>query len=75
VRRISAFLGPSSTGFAIDGFGFPPTTCCSPVSALIPVLILTFYTKLVPPRPAHSKAEQSGSFELLKNRGCVARSS
>jgi predicted MFS family arabinose efflux permease len=66
---ISAFLGPSSTGFAIDGFGFPATHVLLAGIALVPVLILTFHAKLVPPRPAHSKAEQSGSLELLKNPG------
>src|SRR6185503_11755886 len=57
------------TGFAIDGFGFPATHVMLAGIALIPVLILTFHTRLVPPRPAHSKAEQSGSLELLKNPG------
>ena len=66
---VSAFLGPSTTGFSIDGFGVPPTYVMLAGVALVPVLILTFYPGLIPPRPAHSKAEASGSFELLKNPG------
>jgi MFS family permease len=66
---ISAFLGPSATGFSIDGLGFPPTHALLALVALVPAAILVAHPSLVPERQAHSKAEASGSFELLANAG------
>ncbi len=66
---VSAFIGPSVTGFSIDGWGFPPTFVLLALVSTLPVLILTFYRKLVPKRIAHAKPESSGSLELLGNAG------
>ena len=66
---ISAFLGPSATGFSIDGLGFPPTHVLLAVIAVIPALILIYHPTLVPKRTAQSKPEASRSFELLANAG------
>ena len=66
---VAAFVGPSVTGFSIDGWGFPPTFVLLALVSFLPVLILTFYPKLVPQRTAHTKPEASGSFALLANAG------
>ena len=66
---ISAFLGPSVTGFSIDGWGFPATFVLIAAISVLPVLVLTFYPNLVPERAAPSKHESSGSRELLRDPG------
>jgi MFS family permease len=66
---VSAFFGPAITGFSIDGWGFPATCVILAAISTIPVLILTFHTRLVPKRVGHAKAEASGSFALLGNPG------
>ena len=66
---IAAFLGPSLTGFAIDGWGFHPTFLFLAAVSTLPVLVLTFYPKLVPARTAPSKPEASGSLEMLRDPG------
>jgi predicted MFS family arabinose efflux permease len=66
---ISAFIGPSITGFSIDGWGFAATFVMLGVVSCVPILILTFYPKLIPARLEHSKTEARGSFELLGNPG------
>src|SRR5258706_13636912 len=40
---VSAFIGPSVTGFSIDGWGFPPTFVLPALVSPLPVLILPFY--------------------------------
>ena len=66
---ISAFLGPSVTGFSIDGWGFGPTYGLLAGIALLPAAVLLGYPKLVPARTPHSKAETGGSLALLADRG------
>jgi MFS family permease len=66
---ISAFLGPSVTGFSIDGWGFPPTYALLAGIAVLPAAVLIGYPRLVPARTGHSKAEGGGSLELLANPG------
>ena len=66
---ISAFIGPSVTGFSIDGWGFAPTFVVLAAISTLPVLIFTFHPTLIPKRIGHSKREASGSFELLGNSG------
>jgi predicted MFS family arabinose efflux permease len=66
---ISAFIGPSVTGFSIDGWGYRPTFVLLGVISYLPILILTFYPKLIPARVEHSKDTKGGSFELLRNPG------
>ena len=67
---IAAFLGPSATGFSIDGWGFPPTHVLLAAISLIPAAILLAYPKLVPARAVHAKEEASGgSLALLGNAG------
>jgi predicted MFS family arabinose efflux permease len=66
---IAAFLGPSITGFSIDGWGFPTTYILLAGVSILPMLILTFYPQLVPPRIGHSKPQEEGSLALLGNPG------
>jgi MFS family permease len=66
---IAAFLGPSMTGFSIDGWGFIPTFGLLAAIATAPAWILVAYPRLVPNRKAHTKPEASGSFALLANPG------
>ena len=66
---MSAFMGPSVTGFSIDGFGFPATFGLVAGISLLPALIIGVYPRLVPPRTAHASKESGGSLELLGNAG------
>ena len=66
---IAAFLGPSITGFSIDGWGFRATYVLLAAVSILPVLILVFYPKLIPERVGHSKPEKEGSLALLGNPG------
>ena len=66
---IAAFIGPSMTGFSIDGWGFRPTFVLLAGLSIVPMLIVTFYTGLIPKRAPHTKVESRGSFELLGNAG------
>ena len=66
---MSAFMGPSVTGFSIDGFGFPATFGLVAGISLLPALIIGVYPRLVPPRAAHASKESGGSLELLGNAG------
>jgi predicted MFS family arabinose efflux permease len=67
---ISAFIGPSLTGFSIDGWGYRPTYAILAAIALLPAMILLAYPRLVPKRAPRSHEESSGgSFELLKSAG------
>jgi MFS family permease len=66
---IAAFIGPSLGGFSIDLWGFPASHALVAVIALLPVVVLLAYPKLVPARAAHSKAEGGGSIELLRSPG------
>jgi MFS family permease len=66
---ISAFLGPSMTGFSIDGWGFRTTFVLLAAIAALPILILTLYPGLIPKRQAHTRPESSGSLALLANSG------
>jgi MFS family permease len=66
---ISAFLGPSTTGFSIDGWGFGPTYVLLAAISVLPAIILIAYPKLVPARTPQSKDHAGGSFALLANPG------
>lgn len=66
---ISAFFGPSLTGFSIDGFGFHATFLLLVAISLLPAIIIAVYPRLVPPRTAHASKESGGSLELLANPG------
>jgi MFS family permease len=67
---VSAFIGPSLAGFAIDGLGFLATHAILAGISLLPAVIITAYPKLVPWRAAHSEeAAAGGSLALLKNAG------
>lgn len=62
---ISTFIGPSLTGFSIDGLGFGPTYAVLAVVALVAPAILLAFPRIVPPRTAHSKPAGGRSLELL----------
>lgn len=64
---LSAFMGPSITGFSIDGWGFPATYALIACISLLPAVIIGAYPRLVPPRTAHAPRESGGSIELLGN--------
>ena len=63
---LSAFVGPSLTGFSIDGLGFGPTYVVLALVALIAPTILLAYPRMVPKRSVHAKHAAGGSsMELL----------
>ena len=67
---VSAFIGPSLSGFSIDGWGFPPTYMLLAGVALLPAAIILAYPRLVPPREVHAHDEKSGgSLAMLRNAG------
>lgn len=66
---ISAFLGPSLTGFAIDGWGFSTAGMFLAAIAVLPAAILVAYPPLVPARAPRTKEEHGGSLELLADPG------
>jgi predicted MFS family arabinose efflux permease len=66
---ISAFVGPSLSGFSIDAWGFHAAFMIIGAIALIPATIIAIYPRLVPPRTSHSSKENGGSMELLGNPG------
>lgn len=66
---LAAFIGPSVTGFSIDGWGFPATYALIAGISLLPALIIGGYARLVPPRTSHGPRESGGSLELLGNAG------
>ena len=67
---VSAFIGPSLTGFSIDAMGFTPTHVLLGGISLLPAAILLLRPDVVPKREIHGKAEASGgSLELLRDAG------
>ena len=67
---IAAFVGPSLTGFSIDGWGFPRSHALLAALSFLPAVVLLAYPRVVPARPGHSKPEASGgSLELLRDAG------
>jgi MFS family permease len=69
-QSVSAFIGPSLTGFSIDGWGFRPTHMLLAAVSLAPAAIIAAYPRLVPPRAVRSKEEAAGgSIELLRDAG------
>ena len=67
---ISAFIGPSLSGFSIDGLGYPATFAMLAVISLLPAGIILAYPRVVPPRAPRSAEEHSGSsMELLRSPG------
>jgi MFS family permease len=62
---LSAFVGPSLTGFSIDGLGFGPTYVVLALVALVAPAILLCHPRMVPARKAHSTSAGGGSLELL----------
>jgi MFS family permease len=67
---VSAFLGPSATGFSIDGLGFAPTHILLAAISILPAAIVLVYPRFIPPLQHHAKAEESGgSLALLANPG------
>jgi MFS family permease len=66
---IAAFLGPSLTGFSIDGWGFPPSHIFLAAISVLPAAILIAYPRLVPARAPRTKEEHGGSLALLADPG------
>jgi MFS family permease len=62
---LSAFIGPSMTGFSIDHLGFNTTLAALAVVALMPALILLAIPRIVPPGTAPQERTQRNAFELL----------
>ncbi len=59
-QSVSAFFGPSITGFSIDGWGFHPTFTMLAVVSTLPALILLARPSIVPARGVHAKPEAVG---------------
>ena len=67
---VSAFIGPSLTGFSIDAAGFRPSHWILCAVAILPALIILAYPRLVPARTPHSKDDAGGSsMDLLRSPG------
>ncbi len=67
---ISAFIGPSLSGFSIDLWGFPATHAMLACIALTPALLLLARPAIVPARAPHTKSENTGgSFALMRDAG------
>ena len=63
---LSAFFGPSMTGFSIDGLGFGPTYVLLAIVAALPAALLVARPSIVPPRGAHAEEVVAGhSRDLL----------
>jgi MFS family permease len=62
---VAVFIGPSITGFSIDGWGYRATFVLLAVVALVPAAIMLAYPKMVPPQQPHAHKEKGGSRELL----------
>ena len=62
---LSAFFGPSLTGFSIDTLGFAPTYALLAVVGVMPGIILTAFPRIVPPHRERPRKESGGSLELL----------
>jgi MFS family permease len=58
---LSAFFGPSMTGFSIDGLGFGPTYVLLAVVAALPAVLLVARPSIVPPRGAHAEDAVAGN--------------
>ena len=64
---ISAFFGPSATGFAIDGLGFPAAFVMLAAIALVPMIIVTFYLPLIPKHMKGGHGKPQGRIDLRNN--------
>jgi predicted MFS family arabinose efflux permease len=65
---VAAFIGPSLTGFAIDGAGFRAAQLVLATAAVVPAIALVAYPALIPSRQAHHPPEPgSGSLSMLGN--------
>jgi len=62
---IAVFIGPSITGFSIDGWGYRATFVLLALIALVPACIMLACPKIVPPQPAQGHREKGGARELL----------
>jgi MFS family permease len=62
---IAVFIGPSLTGFSIDGWGYRATFVLLALVALLPAAIMLAYPKMVPPQPPQAHQEKGGARELL----------
>jgi len=62
---IAVFIGPSITGFSIDGWGYRATFVLLALIALAPAAIMLACPKIVPPQPAHAHKEKASARELL----------
>lgn len=67
---VSAFIGPSLSGFSIDLWGFPATHVLLACIALTPALVLLARPGIVPVRAPHAKQERTGgSIAMMRDAG------
>jgi MFS family permease len=64
-QSLSAFFGPSITGFSIDGLGFGRTYVLLAAISALPALILLLRPSIVPPRKIHAHEDASGGSAAL----------
>ena len=69
---VTSLIGPTSTGFAIDGIGHRATYLMLAALATIPVLVLLFVPHLLPrPQIHHAPAAKPRVEDLLRNVRCA----
>ena len=62
---VAVFIGPSITGFSIDGWGYRATFVLLSLVALLPAAIMLAYPKMVPKQEPVRHHDRRGSRELL----------
>ncbi|MGZ5036935.1 MAG: MFS transporter [Usitatibacter sp.] len=62
---VSAFIGPSVSGFSIDGLGFGPTHMILAAVSIAPAILVFAYPRLVPAHVAHPPQRKSAGTASL----------
>ena len=55
---VSAFIGPSLSGFSIDGLGYAPTHMILAAISILPAILIVAYPRLVPAHVANPPARK-----------------
>lgn len=67
-QSVSGLLGPVMVGFAIDGFGYKISYLCLALVALLPLLALIAFPRMIPNVPHSRKKEKTppNVFDLIR---------